>query len=73
MEKVTAMTTDLDIHRAANELIEQFGEDAPIRAAMRHDELLKIGDVDGCVVWKRILKAIDELRSVEPPEGARVH
>jgi hypothetical protein len=40
---------------------------------MRHDELLKIGDVDGCVVWKRILKAIDELQSVEPPEGARVH
>ena len=28
-------TTDLDIFRAANELIEQHGEDAPIRAAMR--------------------------------------
>jgi hypothetical protein len=67
------MTTDHDIYRAAKELIEQFGEDAPIRAAMRHDELLKAGDVDGCVVWKRILKAIDELQSVEPPEGTKVH
>ncbi len=67
------MTSEHDIYLAANKLIEQFGEDAPIRAAMRHDELLKIGDVDGCVVWKRILKAIDELQSVEPPEGARVH
>ncbi|MDP6786683.1 MAG: hypothetical protein QGI13_06090 [Rhodospirillales bacterium] len=67
------MTTDHDIYRAGKELIEQFGESAPIRAAMRHDYLLKAGDVDGCVVWKRILKAIDELQSVEPPEGAKVH
>ena len=67
------MTSDLDIYRAANKLIEQFGEDAPIRAAMRHDDLLKLGDVDGCVVWKRILKAVDELQSVEPPEGEKVH
>ena len=44
-----------------------------IRAAMRHDELLKAGDVDGCVVWKRILMAIDELQLVEPPRGAKVH
>jgi hypothetical protein len=29
------VTTDLDIYRAANSLIEQHGEDAPIRAAMR--------------------------------------
>ena len=67
------MTSDIDINRAASKLIEQFGEDAPIRAAMRHDDLLKVGDVDGCVVWKRTLKAIDELQSVGPPEGAGVH
>ena len=40
---------------------------------MRHDALLKIGDVDGCVIWKRTLKAIDELLSVEPPEGVKLH
>ncbi|MDP7241477.1 MAG: hypothetical protein QF639_01800 [Rhodospirillales bacterium] len=67
------MTSEHDIYLAANKLIEQFGEDAPIRAAMRHDELLKAGDVDGCVVWKRILKAIDELQSEERPEGAGLH
>ena len=25
------------------------------------DELLDEGDVDGCMVWRRILEAIDEL------------
>ena len=29
--------------------------------------------MDGCAVWKRILKAIDELQSEERPEGAGVH
>ena len=67
------MTPDLDMYRAANELIEQHGDDAPIRAAMRHDKMLDAGDVDGCVVWKRSLEAIDELQSEERPEGARVH
>jgi hypothetical protein len=42
------MTSDHDIYRAASELIEQFGEDAPIRAAMRHDDLLRASDADGC-------------------------
>ncbi len=32
---------DLDIYRSANELIEQHGEDAPLHAAMRADELLE--------------------------------
>ena len=67
------MDSDLDIYRAANELIEQHGKDAPIRAAMRHDELLERGDLDGCAVWKRILKAIDDLQSEDRPEGAKVH
>ena len=30
-----------DIYRAANEIIEQHGEDAPTRFAMRYDELLE--------------------------------
>ena len=32
-----------------------------------------LGGVDGCVVLKRILKAIDDLLEVEPPEGVKVH
>jgi hypothetical protein len=53
---------DTDIFRAAKLLIDQHGEDAPIRAAQRADELQDEGDRDGALVWRRILKAIDELR-----------
>ena len=67
------MTSDLDIYRAANELIERHGDEAPIHAAMRADEMLARGFLDGQAVWKRILKAIDELLTEERPEGAEVH
>ena len=63
----------IDIYRAANELIKQHGDDAPIHAAMRADELLDAGDIDGQAVWKRVLKAVDELLSDERPEGAVVN
>ena len=67
------MTSDLDIYRAAKELIKQHGEDAPIHAAMRADELLKAGDLDGQATWKQILKTIEKLQSRERPEGEKLH
>ncbi len=53
--------------------MKQHGEDAPIHAAMRADELLEAGDLDGYAVWKRILKAVGELRRVEPVPGVLAH
>ncbi|MFQ5763985.1 MAG: hypothetical protein ACE5GT_03575 [Rhodospirillales bacterium] len=53
------MVDDLDIYRTANELIKQHDEDAPIHAAMRADELLEAGDLEGQAVWKRISHAQD--------------
>ena len=41
------MTSDLDIYRSANELIKQHGDAADIEAAMRADELLVTGDLQG--------------------------
>ena len=67
------MTSDLDIYRSANELINQHGEDAPIHAAMRADELMEVGDMDGKAVWLRILNTVDELLARERPEWAKVH
>ena len=67
------MTSDLDTYRAANELIEQHGDAADIEAAMRADERLTAGDMEGVTVWKMILKAIDELLAKERPEGDKVH
>ncbi len=67
------MTSDLDIYRSANKLIEQHGEDAPILAAMRADQLMETGDMDGRAAWLRIVKAIEELQSQERPDDAEVH
>ncbi len=64
------MTSDLDIYRSANELINQHGETADIEAAMRADECLAAGDMEGRAVWRRIVKAIEELLSEERPGDA---
>ncbi len=65
------MIPDLDIFRSANLLVRHHGQDAPIHAAMRADELLEAGDLDGYEVWKRILRAVGDLQRTAP--GARVH
>ena len=67
------MTEDIDVYRSAKVLIREHGEDAPIHVAMRADQMLEGGDLDGLAIWKRILAAVDELLSGEPPEGAKVH
>ena len=67
------MTSDIDIYRSANELIKQFGDAADIEAAMRADELMDTGDMEGEAVWLRIVKAVEELLAEERPDGAKVH
>ncbi len=42
--------------RSAIELIEQHGEDAPLHAAMRADELMETGNMDGRAGWLRIVE-----------------
>ena len=63
------MISDLDIYRAAKLLIDQHGEDAPIRAADRADELLQDGDGDteGAAIWRAIMSAIEELQRDRGP------
>ncbi len=48
------MAYDSDIHRFANDLVTEHGEDAPIQAAMRAHTLLDQGDRDGYALWRRI-------------------
>ncbi len=67
------MIPDLDIYRAANALIKKHGKDAPIHAAMRADELLEAGDLDGVAVWRRVLRAVEELQGTEPKSGEAGH
>jgi hypothetical protein len=56
------MIPDLDIYRAAKLLLDQHGQDAPIRAAERADELLEDGDIEGAAIWRAIMSAIEELQ-----------
>ena len=64
------MTSDLDIYRAANEPIERHGEDAPIHAAMRADEMVEAGGMEGKTAWVCTFKAVEELRQREPGDRA---
>lgn len=63
--------TERDVWISANMFVKRYGEDAPVHAAMRADELLAEGDMDGCMAFRRILKAIDDLLSKTPPEGSK--
>jgi hypothetical protein len=71
--EVEALSNDSDIYRIANILIRDHGEDAVIQAAMRADEMLEQGDLDGLALWKRILAATEDLLTKERPEDASVH
>ncbi|HJU19328.1 MAG TPA: hypothetical protein VJ770_22975 [Stellaceae bacterium] len=61
--------SDLDIWRAANLLIRQYGAEAEIEAARHADLMLDRGDRDGRLVWMRIGRAIAALQA--PPSGPR--
>ena len=67
------MIPDLDIYRSANLLMQQQGDNAPIHAAMRADAMLEAGDLDGYAVWKRVLRAVEELQGTEPGPRVKVH
>ncbi len=67
------MIPDIDIYRVANLLVKRHGRDASIEAAMRADAMLDKGDLDGYGVWKRILRAVEELQGTVPRPDEAVH
>jgi hypothetical protein len=67
------MLTEIDIYCSTNVLLKRHGPDAPIHAAMRADAMLEAGDLDGYAVWKRVLRAVEELQETKPAPGARAH
>jgi hypothetical protein len=58
----------IDIYWATNEVIKTH-PDPVMHAAARYDDLLDKGDIEGRLVWKRILAAIKELLA-RVPDGA---
>ncbi len=67
------MTPDLDIYRAANVIINQYGKDAQIHSTKRASAMLDKGDLGAYAVWKRILRVIEELQRKAPKSGETVH
>ena len=65
------MIPDREIWQAANLMIKRIGADAGTQAAMRADELLDAGDVEGAATWRAILRAIDQVQAIRP--AAVVH
>ncbi len=37
------------------------------------DAMLDKGDLEGAAVWRRILRAVEELQGAEPGLGGKVH
>lgn len=64
---------EIDVWRAAHQVVELYGADATLRAAMRADSLLEQGDTEGFLVWKRIARAIDDLGQTARQPGEREH
>ena len=67
------MLSDLDLWRAAQVMVKRYGKDAATEAAMRADEFLDQGIIDGKRLWMRIMQAIEELQRERPGDGEAVH
>ena len=55
------MITQWELWACANHYIREHGDDAPIVAAMRADELLAEGDLDGSRTFQSIVRRINQL------------
>jgi len=67
------MTPDLDIYRAANVILWRHGKDAQIHSTKRAIAMLDKDDLDAYAIWKRILRAVEELQRTAPKSGEAVH
>ena len=56
MDKIT-------ISRSAMLYINQYGVNASVRAAMKADAMLALGDLYGFNVWMRIGRAIEDMQA----------
>ena len=67
------MLSDLDTWRAAQAMVKHYGDGAATEAAMRADEFLDQGILEGKRLWIRIMQAIEELQRERPKDGEGVH
>ena len=54
-------------------MVKHYGASAATEAAMRADEFLEQGILDGQRLWMRIMQAIEELQRERPRDGEYVN
>jgi hypothetical protein len=57
---------ELDIWRTAKILIDAHGEAASAHATVRASHALEDGNPDAVAVWKRVMRAIEEIQREKP-------
>jgi hypothetical protein len=67
------MLSEREIYLAAQAMIRRYGDEADVQAAIRADELMAAGDMEGQRTWLRIVQAIETLRKDAPGEGEQRH
>ena len=67
------MTPDFEIYRAANLLMDEFGQMATEYATMCAEGSLTSGDIDGREVWLQILEVVEDFMSESVPEDTVFH
>ena len=60
------MLPDIEIYRTANVLVSLYDDDAPAIAQERIEALAYGRDTEGVAVWRRISRAIKDLRRMKP-------
>jgi len=64
-----AEVSEIDVWRAANQLIQQFPEDPVLEASQRADQAYEAGDMFNFRLWVRITKAVGELLNKRSDSG----
>lgn len=65
----SARIADLDVWRAAQQIIELYPNDPEMAAAQRADSAYEQGDMFNFDLWTRVTKAVTELERVRPTRG----
>lgn len=64
---------EIDIWRTAKLLMDTHGDTASMEAAMRADAALDNGELAAVDVWKRVMRAVENLQRTAPQAGARAN
>jgi len=64
---------EVNVWKAAAQMVKLFDIDASIEAALRSDAALDEGDTENHRLWLRVMHAIDELQRTKRIDGERLN